>query len=636
MPERFKRLFEPGKIGTLRVKNRIIMAPTGTRLAGPDCMVTDRMIGYYEERARGGMGMVVVEAAYPTSFPLALRPGLWDDKFIPGLKRVAEAIHAGGAAAAIQILPHGGRRDKYHPISASLKVNEITGRQTEPLDIAGIEQVIRQTGEGARRAREAGFDAIMIHGAHGYLVQDFTSPLTNKRNDAYGGDFDRRLRFALEIVKAVRAKTGPGYPVMYRLFGDERVPDGLHLEDTIKIAKILQDLGIDSIDITSGSMGADEWGSPSSYMPAATNADLAAAMKANLRIPVSLAGRIKDADVAESVLEAGKADFVDMARALIADPFLPQKIREGRLEDIRCCISCLKCNEAISHEEPVHCSVNPAVGREREFQFTPAQKPRKVVVVGGGPAGMEAALIAAQRGHRVTLFEAGPSLGGQLDIGSKPPAKEELEILSRYMVRQIAAAGVNVKLNTKAGQANIAAEKPDAVIVASGAVPATPRIKGLDQVRKVYYDEVLSGAKLGQNVVVIGGGLIGCEVALFLRQQGKDVTILEVLDGLATDAYYRIKKLVNQKIVEYGVKTLTSVKDEEIEAAGVRLKDASGQEVFVPADSFVVSCGSLPNVFPTEELPGKVGQLFRIGDCVKPRSVLEATREAADAALQVS
>ena len=635
MASKLAHVFQSGKIGRLEIKNRILMAPMHTGFCGEDGMVTDKMIDHYAERAKGGVGMVIVEATStgPTSSPVQKHPAIFDDKFIPGLRRVADVIHEGGAKAAIQLMPHKGRRDNDTAVSASLTINQVTGKACQPLDVAGIENIIRQIGEGARRVHEAGFDAIEIHGAHGYLVQDFLSPLTNKRNDAYGGDWQGRLKFAVDIIKLCRAETSPDFPILFRLFGDERVPEGLHVVDTIKIGKVFQDMGVDALDITSGSLEANEWITPSMYMSLACNADLAAEFKRQLKIPIITVGRIKDLDVAEEVLAAGKADFVNIGRALIADPFLPLKAKEGR--EVRRCISCLKCSEAGARYEPLNCTVNPAVSREKQFEFTKTNSPKKVVVIGGGPGGMEAALVAAQRGHKVKLFEAASELGGQLGIGSLAPAKEELKTFSGYLERQIANAGVKIKVNTKATPSMILREKPDAVILASGVMPFIPKIEGMEKIETVTYDEALSGASVGQKVVVIGGGLIGCEVALFLREKGKDVVLLEALDELAKECFHRLKKLLTEEIRSSGIKVFTSVKDESFEPGTVSIQTEDGRIESFAVDSVVIACGSKPNDPLYNELKGKVETIIKVGDCIKPRSILEATREGADAGFKL-
>ncbi|MFC1918074.1 FAD-dependent oxidoreductase [Chloroflexota bacterium] len=638
MSTTFKKVFEPGYIGKLKIKNRIVMAPIGTRFPVGEGFMTDHDVEYVAARARGGAGMVVMEATYPSSYGVSRRPCLNDDKFIPGLRKIVDAIHDGGAKASIQLSAHMGRRDKIYAVSASGLRNPVYGNESHKLSVEEIKKTIQEYGEGVRRAAEAGFDSIMIHGGHGYLIQDFFSPLTNLRTDEYGGSLEKRARFVLEIVAIARKKTGPDYPLLIRIPGDERSEGGNGLKEMITIAKMLKEAGIDAIDVTSGSLEHDEWVSPSMYLPAAANVPLAQAIKEEVKITVLVPGKLKDPYLMEQILEEGKTDFVDLGRALLADPEFPNKMMAGKIEDIRPCISCLKCNESIWKEQPVSCSVNPALGKEQEFtqKLNTTGKKKRVLIIGGGPGGMQSALIAAQRGHDVNLWEKSPRLGGQLHIAIKPPHKEEIGAYLEYLIYQTGKAKIKVALNQEATIENIRELAPDAVILATGAKPLVPRIKGVDLKNVSTYHEVLTEKIKPQGkVVIIGGGFIGCETALFLAEKDCQVTIVEIMEEIAADVYHRIQGHLRKNVSEKGIKTYTDVKEDEIVANGVRIKDKNDKEVFLEADSVVLACGCVPDETLFQNLRGKVPEIYQIGDCVQARNIIEATREGAEAALNL-
>ena len=634
----FTNLFASGRIGKLQLKNRIILAPMIPLYANEDGSVSDQMIDYYVERARGGCGLVVIEASYPYSYPG--RISIHEDRFIPGLRRLASAIHDGGAKAAIEINPGRGRSDDVDPTSASDTMHPRTGVKVRGLSIAEIKEAEYKLGEGARRVKEAGFDSVMIHGGSGYIVAEFLSPKANRRTDEYGGDIKNRARFALELVAAVREKTGADYPITFRLVADERLEGGFRIEEGIAVAQFLEEAGIDAIDVVSGGAESFPWVCPYMYMSLATNVDLSQAIKKAVKIPISTAGRINNPDLAEEILRRGEADFVTLGRALVADPQFPNKAKEGRSDDIRKCIACCRCEESILKKpvRPMVCSVNPAVGKEKKFELglKPASKRKKVLVIGGGPAGMEAAIIAAQRGHTVTLWDNGDRLGGQLNIASTPPGKEEINNFTAYLIRQLNKLRVTVELRKEATAKMVLEFSPDVVILAVGSKPVIPDIKGIEKKKPIVLSDILSGkVKGGKRVVVIGGGFVGCETADFLAEKGKRVFVVEILSELASEMYYPYADLLIQRLKDKGVEAFTEVKEEEITDTGMEIIDREGKRVSLEADDIVIAAGSLVDKSLFESLKNKVPEIYEAGDCVEARRLQEATSEGAEVGLRI-
>ncbi len=633
-----KRLLEPGRIGKLNLKNRVVYPPMGTRLFTEEGEVSDRLIDYYLERARGGIGLIVFEATYVRAGGYRGRVCLDDDRFIPDLRRLTDAIHREGARMVCQVNVHRGRADEHDPASPSNIPHPYTKVVPRPLSIDDLERLKADFGLGARRVKEAGFDGMMIHGGSGYLLAEFLSPVTNKRTDEYGGDIQGRARFPLELVETARKSVGPDFPIIYRLIADDRIEGGYGIEDAIEVAKMLEKAGIDAIDVVSGFAETDEWTAPLMYLPPACNTDHSAAIKKNIGVPVMVAGKINDPFLAEQILASGKADFVDMGRAFLADPQILKKAIEGRAEDIRKCIGCLRCSEAIiqSHS-PIQCALNPAVGKEREFEsrLRLAEK-KNVLVLGGGPAGMEAAIIAARKGHQVTLWEAGEALGGELNLAVLPPGKGDLDNLLSYLKTQVYKSGVKVELGKDVDEKSVTEFGPEALIVAVGTTPFTPDIPGVEGKHVVTYKQVLAGeVEAGKKVVIIGGGLIGCEAADFLAERGKEVT-MAFFEPEPLIVFSRVRRYVVKMLKKKNVRILTDVKEfKQIAPNGIELVDREGKTVFLEADTVVLATGVRSNRTLAESLQVKVPELYEAGDCIEPRRILEAIHEGAEAALRI-
>lgn len=645
----FKLLFSPIKVGTMEVRNRIVMPPMSTGYGAADGTVTEKILDYYEARAKGGVCLVIVEATAVNDvrkhLPISL--GLFDDKQIPSWRELAKAVHSHGAKLATQLMDGGPESLSFlsgvQPVGPSPVAGRTFRQVPRELSIEEIEGVINDFAEAARRAREAGLDAIEIHAAHGYaMVGSFLSPFFNKRTDIYGGSLEGRLRLLLEIVKRIKAKVGGDFPIIVRISGDDRVPGGRTLQETQFIAPILVEAGVDAFEVSGGTIPTTFWAVvPPSGTPLALNAPFAEAVKQVVSVPVICVGRINSPQLAEFILESGKADLVSMGRALMADPEMPKKAAAGDFEDIAPCVADnFGCIGSAMSGRPPTCIVNPAMGKEKEWAIVPAEKLKRVLVAGGGPAGLEAARVAALRGHQVTLFEKEHKLGGQVNLASVPPHMQEISQLIKYLSRQVEKAGVKVELGKEVTPELVEEMKPDAVIVATGASPLVPDdIPGIDKDRVVTAWDVLAGkaATAARNLVILGGGLVGCETADFLAEAGDNlaagrtaVTVVEKLGDVALDMAFEARHLLMQRLHAKGVKILTSAEVKEIIDDGVLFVRDGREESIRNVDNVVLALGARPVDHLSEKINGIVAEVYVIGDAKEPRKVLEATAEGAE------
>lgn len=621
----------------------MVMAPMVTNYAYEDGSVTGRLRAYHVERARGGVGLIIVEASYvhPSGKGFQNEVGIYSDRLIPGLRSLVDAVHAHGAKIAIQLY-HGGRQTKSsvtgQPIVAPSPIPDPTEPETpKELTKDEIAELVRAFGEAARRARAAGFDAVEVHGAHGYLINEFLSPFSNKRTDEYGGSLENRMRFPLEVVRAVRRAVGPDYPVIYRMSADEKVPGGLTLAETKGVAQSLEKEGIDALHVSAGVYASAAWIIQPMALPRACLADLAQGIRSVVRIPVIAVGRFNDPEVAESVLAEGKADLIAFGRQLLTDPDMPRKVMEGRLDEVRRCIACCQgCIDELFLDHPIGCTVNPRAGFEREFTFAKAPGGRKVLVVGGGPAGMEAARVAVLRGHGVTLWERSPSLGGQLELASTPPEKGEIATFKDFLTGEMRRLKVKVVLDKEATLEAVRAEKPDVLIIATGAVPATLDVPGIRSQNVVTSWDVLAGkASVGNKVAVLGGGLVGCETAEYLAAQGHKVTIIEMLPRIASDVGPLVGALLLDRLGQRGVKVVTGARVSSIGEHEVVVEKDGEKETLSGFDTVVLAVGSRPNEVLAEQLEGAGIVYYVIGDASKPRRITQAVFEAMRVAHEV-
>ncbi len=646
--QQLRALFNPIKIGKMELKNRVVMLPVTTGFGEADETVGDHLIDFFVERAKGGVGLIIVPFS-PTYVGCPMEPGLHDDRFIPGARRLTEAVHRYGSKVAAQLITHYHLTTKEEGpaevVGPSAVANMMLRCTARALSIEEIHWLVQEYGKAAARAYEANFDGIELVVAGGYLLNRFYSPSSNKRTDEYGGSLENRMRIILEIVERIRQTAGEDYPLICRLNVQENMEGGYTIEDEEPraAARMLEAAGVSAIEaLTSWHESAVPVVTQS--VPRGAFVYLAERVKGVVSIPVIAVNRINDAVLADKILSEGKADLIGMARALIADPELLNKAKEGRPDEIVPCTACSSCfADALSAyrdwgpqtKPAISCTVNPRVGKEAEYVLEPAKRAKKTLVVGGGPAGMEAAITAALRGHEVTLCEEGSELGGTLRIACIPPYKDEMAALMRSLIARTQKAGVQVKPLARVDANTIEEEKPDVVILATGGTAIIPDIPGSQGNNVVTAEEVLTGQReVGRAVVIAGGGMVGCETAEFLVQRGKTVTVVEMLGRMAADVVSTYRPFFLARLRAAGVKLETNVKVEEITDRGVRVS-RDGVSDFIGSDSVVLALGYRANKQLAESLEGKVAELYSVGDCAKPRTTKEAIEEGFHIGLEI-
>jgi 2,4-dienoyl-CoA reductase (NADPH2) len=663
-----RKLFTPVAIGSIELANRIVMPAVHLNYT-PEGFVTDKLVRFYVERAAGGVGLIIVGGCPVDEYAGAgFMLGLSDDQFIPGLQRLTQAVYQEGLPIAAQLY-HAGRyshsaligRQAVAPSAIESRFTHETPREMTQAD---IERTVGNFAQAARRAKEAGFDAVEIGGSAGYLICQFFSPLTNRRQDAYGGDWEDRMRFALEVVGAVRQAVGPDYPVIFRVAGNDFMEGGNTNQEACLLAQALEGAGVDAINVTGG---WHETRVPQLTMavPRGAFSYLAQGVKQVVDIPVISSNRYSDPLLADRVLRQGSADLIALGRPLIADPEWPRKAREGRLDEIVPCIACNQgCFDHIFAAQPVGCLMNPRAGYEGEYRLggstgltaDPAAKAKRVMVIGGGPAGMEAAISAAARGHQVTLYEKAEQLGGQLNWAAVPPGRQEFETAIQSLATRLARLGVEVKLGQEVTLDLVQAACPDSVVVATGARPVVPAIPGVESEHVVHAREVLEGGMdVGRRVVILGGGAVGCELALHLARMGtidastlrflvlnkaeswemlealmihgvKEVTLVEALPKVGQDIGLTTRWTILQDLHRYGVKMLVNATAKEITPDGV-VVTIDDKEELIEGDTVVLALGSSPDKALYEQLKDQVAELYLVGDAQSPRKAYEAIHE---------
>ena len=634
----YEKFLSPAKIGSLELKNRCIFPPMGTAFA-VDSEIGDRTVNYHVRRAQGGCAMNVLEitSVHITSAAPGT-PGIWDDKFIPGLTRLATEIKRNGSRACVQLW-HGGRQTYsraygIQPWAPSEIACPLTRKVPHAMTVEEINEIVEAFGDAAVRAQKAGFDAVEIHGAHGYLIGSFLSRQTNVRDDAYGGSFENRLRFGLEVIENIRSKVGQDFPVLMRMSIVQHVEDGLTLEEGLSAAVAYEAAGVDAIDVSQGCYSSLPYTVPPYFLPLGVNVPLAEAVKAQVKIPVIVAGRITTPELAEEILQSGKADFVSLGRVQLADPDFVVKAASGRSDEIIRCIGCDQgCIGRSFTGAGTSCMFNPATGYEAEVVITPAAEKKNILVIGGGLAGLEAARVAAERGHSVTLFEKTAQLGGQFIIAGCAPHKEAFTEAARHLAYRAQRAGVDIRIYTEATADSIKAVNPDEVIIATGSNPLIPPIAGIDGAQ-VYEARSIMGSNHyvpQDNIVVIGGGLVGLEAMEILSCQGKKVTVVEMQDAVGKDMDMFVIPYFKDFLKAHQIPIHTSAKCVAIGEDYVAI-EKDGEVTQIPCEAVVVATGARSNCSVEETVQG-LGIAYKlVGDASRPSKAMDAIWSANEAA----
>lgn len=638
-------LFSKIKIRTLELKNRAVMPAIGTGYGNKDSTVSDRLVAYLARRARGGTGLIVTEicAVDPRGRGFKAEVGMWDDRFIPGLSRIPEAVHREGGKVAAQ-LHHAGRETFKQvldelPEAPSAIPSVILNQPCEAMSIDRIHEVVNAYGSAALRAKKAGFDAVEIHGAHGYLITQFLSPFSNHRTDEYGGSDEKRARFAIEIAEAVRSSVGADFPVIMRVSADELIRGGYDLEFMKYLAPRLEAAGVDALHVSVGVYSTPgNLSIPSMDTEEGFNLFRARAIKELVSIPVIGVGRIHDPRLAEEALRRGDADLISFGRQHLTDPDFLLKARRGEYDDIRWCMACNQgCIERLSYEmKSATCSLNPECGQEYRGDPQMADLKKRVWVIGAGPAGLSAALTAKKRGMEVEIYEREQEAGGQLISASKPPHKEGLAMWYRWALRQAGKAGIPIKYGITVTPEFLRRGKPDAAVLASGALPVVPPIPGIDG-DHVYDARVvlLEKVSISGPAVVLGGGYVGMETMDFLLGKGIAATLLEMQDFPPVGKHTAHGYWLHRRIRKGGGTIVTGAKVEEIRDNSVVFIKDGKEQVLSPVNMVVTALGVRPENELEEVLRSMNVPFLQAGDVVAPRRIIEAIHEGHRAGLEV-
>lgn len=641
----YQYLFAKGKIANLEIKNRVVMTAMGTNNCGMDGAPSEDIIRYYEARAKGGVGLIITEinAVDPNSgWASIVQMCPNSENKIPRYMKMADVVHRYDTKIFVQ-LHHGGREagsffnNGLQPVAPSTIPCSVVGEMPREITIDEIHDLVAKFVKAATVVKAAGVDGVEVHGGHGYLVEQFMSPYTNKRTDEYGGSFENRMRFATEIIQGIRAACGRAFPISVRMPGDEFLEGGLTLDDCIEIAKYFEKLGVDVLNITAGTYETGDIITESNFRKEAWKKHLGKAIKANVNIPVIATNNIKHPNVADQLIQEDVCDFVGVARANLADPEWANKARLGQDKLIRNCISCLHCYETEGQSRIVSCTVNPTAGREILFNDDTLRRDgngRRVAIVGGGPSGMHAAIVLAKRGFRPILFDKGSQLGGTLLIAATLERKELMREFIETLKAQVASEQIDVRLNTEATPELLKSMDLYGVMVCSGGTPIIPPIPGCEGENVYRAIDVLQGKMKfdGKRVVVVGGSDTGLETAEYICANSK-VTVVEMTGVLGCDMFPNVLSWIFKVYEENSVDVKTNTMLRSIDKAGVLVKDTtSGKEYRIGADAVVLALGMRSVRQDWSELENTVSKFTYIGDARRPGNVCEAMREANDKA----
>ena len=648
---KYKKLFTPIKIGNLVLKNRIIAAPASILWIARDGSLTPETIAFYEQAAMGGAAVVtygetIVHEATGKSHDR--QTCIDDPQSLVSLSQYARAIHRHGAFASAE-LSHGGKFGGLSSLSGTQKVGRVAYGPSHEITPEGevfemprelILEIIEAFGKGAATLKRIGYDMCMVHAGHGWLFSQFLSPKSNRRTDEFGGSFENRARLLVMALESIRRHAGADFPIEVRISGDEFADGGMTLEDSKRLVKLIEDK-CDLINVSAGRHeGIDLFirTHPTSYLPPGPNVYLAEEIRKEARVPISTVGGIVHPELMEEILETGKADIIELRRPLLADPYLPKKLLEGREDEIFKCVRCNNCFAESVRTGLISCTVNPAVGNEfNEWiaRVQPVQKKKKVVVIGGGPGGMKAALTAAQRGHEVVLYEKQDKLGGTLQLFQYVDFKYDLYGFAQTLERVLRRSSVTIHTGTEATRETIRQENPDVLIIAAGANPIIPRIPGIDSEKFRLAASVFGNAdELGENIIILGGGLVGCETAVYLGKKGKKVSIVEMREGIALDADIFEQTAIQNELRKYNVQLYCNATGDEINDEGLVItKD--GEKRLLKADNVICAVGYKPNLDIFLDLAMEAPIVNTIGDCRKVGKVVNAVTDGYYIALDI-
>lgn len=640
-----RHLLSPIKVRKMELANRAVMPPMGTSLGNSDATVSEALVAYMKRQAKGGAGLIITEitAVHPSGIVWESQLGAYDDRFIPGLKKLADAVHETGGKAALQ-LHHAGREslyllDKGEAIGPSAVPSLVFGQAPREMTLEDIQEIVDSFGQAAIRAREAGFDAVEVHGAHGYLLTQFLSAISNRREDEYGGSFSNRARFVIEVLEEVRKGVGGDFPVSLRISAEEFIKNGYTVEDIQTILPDLVKAGADVIHASIGTHGSPGsiTSAPPEYEPG-FNVWRARKIKDSVDVPVIAVGRFTDPALADEVIARGDADLVAFGRQQLADPDYLIKARQGRFEDIRKCIACNQgCIERLMLEaKSIRCAINPETGQELIYPQGTAKVSRKVWIIGAGPAGLTAAYEATRLGHKVSLFEKEDKPGGQLHFASQAPHKGVYGEWISWLISQVERAGVQIQTNTCVTDTMIGEGEPEVVILATGGEKIIPAIPGID--RAVVCDawQILGEEVPGQeSVVVVGGGVIGMETADFLIDRGSKVTLVEALKTSPVTKFASHGYMLHKRLRDGGCRFLFNSAVESIQEDSVTVISEGSKETVSPVDQVVIAVGMRPREDLKKTLQERGIRHYIVGDAAEVRRIIEATEEGAKAAWDI-